>query len=190
MLSHSYSHSIPMLRAVPWTMRVAFSRSAVLRSLILILAISRTFSADSLPTLVVPGVPLPFSTTNAFLNRSVVGGVFMVNENERSSYTIISTGMTLPSWDDVRSLYSVQKAIMLTPCCPSAGPTGGAGVAFPAGNCSLIIAFTFFAIFTISLPVENQVRRAFPAQKKILTLSPCPSLHRFGRSAQRSRRLS
>ena len=27
---------------------------------------------------------------------------------------------------------------MLTPCCPRAGPTGGAGVAFPAGICSLM----------------------------------------------------
>ena len=29
---------------------------------------------------------------------------------------------------------------MLTPCWPSAGPTGGAGVAFPAGICSLIVS--------------------------------------------------
>src|SRR4051812_18093746 len=35
--------------------------------------------------------------------------------------------------------------MMLTPCWPSAGPTGGAGVAFPASICSLTIALTFFA---------------------------------------------
>src|SRR5579875_2544003 len=34
--------------------------------------------------------------------------------------------------------------MMLTPCCPSAGPTGGAGVAFPAGSCNLTTATTFF----------------------------------------------
>jgi len=33
---------------------------------------------------------------------------------------------------------------MFTPCCPNAGPTGGAGVAFPAGKASLINAVIFF----------------------------------------------
>src|SRR5262245_32232064 len=36
--------------------------------------------------------------------------------------------------------------MMLTPCCPSAGPTGGEGFAFPAGICSFTIAWTFFAM--------------------------------------------
>src|SRR5437588_12857479 len=36
--------------------------------------------------------------------------------------------------------------MMLTPCCPSAGPTGGEGFAFPAGSCSFTIPVTFFAI--------------------------------------------
>ena len=44
----------------------------------------------------------------------------------------------------VRALYSLQNAAMLTPCCPSAGPTGGAGVALPAGKASLINAVIFF----------------------------------------------
>jgi hypothetical protein len=34
--------------------------------------------------------------------------------------------------------------MMLTPCWPSAGPTGGAGVAAPAWICSLIKPVTFF----------------------------------------------
>src|ERR1700710_2322371 len=34
--------------------------------------------------------------------------------------------------------------MMLTPCWPSAGPTGGAGVAAPAWICSLMRAATFF----------------------------------------------
>ena len=38
----------------------------------------------------------------------------------------------LPAWLDVRALYSLQKPIMLIPCGPNAGPTGGAGVALPA----------------------------------------------------------
>src|SRR5450432_4851193 len=34
--------------------------------------------------------------------------------------------------------------MMLTPCWPSAGPIGGAGVAAPALICSLMIAASFF----------------------------------------------
>src|SRR5689334_13121565 len=34
--------------------------------------------------------------------------------------------------------------MMLTPCWPSAGPTGGAGFAAPAWICSLMIAASFF----------------------------------------------
>src|SRR3954447_5928000 len=34
--------------------------------------------------------------------------------------------------------------MMLTPCWPSAGPTGGAGVAAPAWICSLMTAASFF----------------------------------------------
>lgn len=34
---------------------------------------------------------------------------------------------------------------MLTPLEPRAGPTGGAGVAFPASRASLITPITFFA---------------------------------------------
>src|SRR2546425_313798 len=37
----------------------------------------------------------------------------------------------------VWALNALQKSMMLTPCWPRAGPTGGAGVAFPAGMCSL-----------------------------------------------------
>src|SRR5580698_10093819 len=36
--------------------------------------------------------------------------------------------------------------MMLTPCGPSAVPTGGAGVALPAGICSFTCPVTFFAI--------------------------------------------
>src|SRR5947209_11542618 len=36
---------------------------------------------------------------------------------------------------------------MLTPCWPSAGPTGGAGVAVPPGTCRRIWAVNCFAIF-------------------------------------------
>src|SRR6195952_6093059 len=42
--------------------------------------------------------------------------------------------------------------MMLTPCWPSAGPTGGAGLAMPALICSLMTAASFFFFGGISLP--------------------------------------
>src|SRR5436853_7444039 len=61
---------------------------------------------------------------------------------------VISTGTIRPSlacaW--VAALNSLQNPMMLTPCCPSAGPTGGEGFAFPAGSCNLTIPVTFLAI--------------------------------------------
>src|SRR5262245_58045251 len=46
----------------------------------------------------------------------------------------------------VCALKALQNSMMLTPCWPSAGPTGGAGFACPPGICSLISVRTFFAI--------------------------------------------
>src|ERR1043165_1962669 len=46
----------------------------------------------------------------------------------------------------VCALNALQNSMMLTPCWPSAGPTGGAGFACPPGICSLMIVSTFFAI--------------------------------------------
>src|SRR5947208_15752170 len=51
--------------------------------------------------------------------------------------------MTCPAYCCVASLYCRQKSMMLTPCWPSAVPTGGAGVAWPARICSLTFARTF-----------------------------------------------
>src|SRR6476619_3908807 len=41
--------------------------------------------------------------------------------------------------------------MMLTPCWPRAGPTGGAGLAMPALICSLTMAASFFFFGGISL---------------------------------------
>src|SRR5439155_1659975 len=54
--------------------------------------------------------------------------------------------MTIPACSLVAALNSLQKAMMFTPCWPKAGPTGGAGLACPAGICNLICPVTFFAI--------------------------------------------
>src|SRR5215475_3168460 len=70
---------------------------------------------------------------------------------------VMTTGMIRPSWSlaDVLALNALQNSIMLTPCGPRAVPTGGAGVAFPAGIWSFTIPVTFFAILT---PVRSQPR--------------------------------
>src|SRR5215470_16428195 len=56
--------------------------------------------------------------------------------------------MINPSWSfaDVFALNALQKSMIFTPCCPRAGPTGGAGVALPAGICNFTWPITFFAI--------------------------------------------
>ncbi len=55
----------------------------------------------------------------------------------------MTAGMMSPFWSLVLSLYCLTKSMMGIPCCPRAGPTGGAGVADPAGRLSLRITFTF-----------------------------------------------
>src|SRR5216684_4691965 len=59
---------------------------------------------------------------------------------------VTTTGRINPSWLPVWALKPLQNSMILTPCWPSAGPTGGEGLAFPAGICSLTTACTFFAM--------------------------------------------
>src|SRR5580704_16400804 len=111
------------------------------RSGILILAISSTCASVILPTLVLCGSAEPFARFTARLISTGTGGVFVMKVNERSEKIVITTGMINPSWSlaDVLALNALQKSMILTPCGPSAVPTGGAGVALPAGICSLTI---------------------------------------------------
>src|SRR5436190_1014588 len=143
--------STPMLRAVPRTDRIAASRSKQFRSGILILAISSTCDWVILPTLVLCGSGDPFARFTARLISTGTGGVLVINVNERSEKIVITTGMIRPSWSlpDVLALNALQKSMMLTPWGPSAVPTGGAGVALPAGICSFTIACTFLAIAVV-----------------------------------------
>ena len=53
---------------------------------------------------------------------------------------VTTTGRMSPSWLPVWALKPLQNSMMLTPCWPRAGPTGGAGLALPAGICSFTIA--------------------------------------------------
>jgi hypothetical protein len=82
----------------------------------------------------------------ALSSRIAAGGVLVMNVNVRSEKTVITTGMMSPSSFCVRALNVLQNSMMFTPCWPRAGPTGGAGVALPAGIWSLMYPVIFFAI--------------------------------------------
>src|ERR1700722_4986518 len=58
----------------------------------------------------------------------------------------MTTGMIVPVSLSVCALNALQNSMMLMPCWPSAGPTGGAGLACPPRACSLIVVNTFLAI--------------------------------------------
>src|SRR4051794_37059432 len=127
-------------------MSAACSASRALRSGIFVSAIWSTCWRVRRPTLIRFGSPEPLSIRSASLMRTAAGGVFVMNENDRSSKTVISTGVIRPFWSAVWALNALQNSMMLTPCWPSAGPTGGAGLACPPGIWSLMIVSTFFAI--------------------------------------------
>src|SRR3954452_14187045 len=135
-----------MLRAVPAMISAAWSTSRAFRSSSFVSAIWRTWSRERRPTFVRFGSAEPLSIRSASLMRTAAGGVFVMNEKERSSKTVISTGVIRPFWSAVCALNALQNSMMFTPCWPSAGPTGGAGFAWPPGICSLMSVRTFFAI--------------------------------------------
>ena len=119
-------------------MLTAASSVAAFRSGILVLAISSAWARVMEPTLFLFGTPEAVSMPAAFLIRTGAGGVLVMKLKERSAYTVMTTGMIMPIWFLVRSLNSLVKDMMFTPFWPRAGPTGGAGVALPAGICSLM----------------------------------------------------
>src|SRR3984957_6912237 len=86
----------------------------------------------------------------------------------------ISTGMMLPRWLSVAALYWRTKSMMFPPCGPSAGPTGGAGVAWPAGRYTLPPGGSLFLLGGMGLfphldlgdLVERQLDRRLPAENR------------------------
>src|SRR3954466_15310975 len=86
------------------------------------------------------------------MRRLGAGGVLVMKVNVRSAKIVTTTGMTIPLWLWVLALNCLTNSMMFTPWGPRAVPTGGAGVAAPAGHCSLTIALIFFAI---SSPVAS-----------------------------------
>src|SRR5262245_34287516 len=81
------------------------------------------------------------------------------------------TGRTRPIWSFVLSLNCLTNCPMFTPCWPSAGPTGGAGVHCPPGTCSLIFAVSSFFAMSVTpsdrlyLPVL-ELHRCRPAEDR------------------------
>src|SRR6266487_1113199 len=157
---HRTSVSTPMDCAVPAMMRIAWSTSRAFRSGIFVSAIWRTWALVSRPIFSRFGSPEPFSTRSASLIRTAAGGVLVMNVKERSSKTVISTWMMRPFSCAVCALKALQNSMMLTPCWPSAGPTGGAGFACPPGIWSLISVRTFLAMSVDLLHlVERELHR-------------------------------
>ena len=88
----------PIERAVPSIIRIADSIFAAFKSGILVSAISCTCARVTVATLVVLGVPEPFSTPAAFFQKEQpAGGVLVTKSNDLSSYTEITTGIIMPA---------------------------------------------------------------------------------------------
>ena len=69
-----------------------------------------------------------FGKSNVVSQSAVVyGGLRFISEDQN-----------LVAMSFVFSLNALVNSMMLTPRCPKAGPTGGAGFAFPASICSLM----------------------------------------------------
>ena len=85
-----------MLRAEPAIVFTAASRLDAVRSGSLVFAISSNCARVTLPTFSVFGRPEPLLIPAAFFNKNDAGGVLVTKVNERSSYTVISTGTGAP----------------------------------------------------------------------------------------------
>src|SRR5436190_3625311 len=137
--------STPIERAVPAMILAACSTSCALRSGSLRSAISRNCCCVIVPTFSRLGSPEPFGIRSAWRISTAAGGVLVMKVKDRSSYTVITIGITVPVSLWVCALNALQNSMMLMPCWPSAGPTGGVGLAWPPSACSVIVVKTFFA---------------------------------------------
>src|SRR5947209_9556638 len=87
----------------------------------------------------------------------------------------MTTGITVPASCCVWALNALTNSMMLTPCWPSAGPTGGAGLAEPAGAWSLIWVRTFLAIgerLDLLHLIEADLDRCLAAEDRHQHLEP------------------
>src|SRR4051794_9503720 len=150
----------------------AWSTSCAFRSSSLVSAICRSWSRVIVPTLVRLGSPEPLSIPMAWRMSTAAGGVFVMKVNERSSNTVISTGMVVPVLADVAALNALTNSMMLMPCWPRAGPTGGAGVAWPPGAWSLMTVRTFFMELHLLHLVVADLDRGLASEDRDEDLEP------------------
>src|SRR3989442_9352982 len=109
-------------------------------------AILRTWAPVTLPTFWRFEVGLPFSIPASFFRSTAAGGVLVMNVNVRSLKIVTSTGVIIPCACAVLALNCFTNSMMFTPCGPRAVPTGGAGVACPAGTWSFTTAIIGLAM--------------------------------------------
>src|SRR4051812_25228732 len=183
-LGHQATTSTPIERAVPAMILAAWSTSFAFRSGSFFSAIWRTWASVIVPTLVRFGSPEPFSMPIAWRIRTAAGGVFVTNVKERSSKTVMTTGIVVPASPCVWALNALTNSMMLMPCWPSAGPTGGAGEAWPPGACSLMVVRTFFMTYLRGHPAHESERRRRGSGSYLLDLVVA---HLDGRLAAKDR---
>ena len=119
--------------------RPAASRSAAVRSGCLVRAISSSWARLTAPTLFELGVALPLAIPALLRSSTEAGGVLVMKVKLLSLNTVMTTGIGNPgSSPCVRALNCLQNSMMFTPRWPSAGPTGGLGLAWAAATCSLM----------------------------------------------------
>lgn len=123
-----------MLRALPLMIETAACMSPLqFKSGSLMVAISSTCAAVTLPTFTFCPLAEPALTPARSFSRNEAGGVFSssvkllscarerqrgvsdTHVTTRTSKTVIATGMICPTLSAVLALYSLQKAIMFTP---------------------------------------------------------------------------
>src|SRR5436189_5659407 len=98
------------------------------RSLAFVFTISSTCLRVTFPTLVLLGSFEPAAMLAAFFRRTAAGGLLVMNVNDLSLKTVITTGRMSPACFCVAALNSLQNAMMLTPRGPRAVSTGGHGL--------------------------------------------------------------
>ena len=126
---------------------IAVSTDAAFRSGIFCVAISRTCFSVTLPFFSLFGVPDPLAMPAAFFSRIAAGGVLVIKLKVRSRVNRDDNRNNQPGHLLVLracALNCLQNSMMLTCAWPSAGPTGGAGVALPASICSFTYPVIFF----------------------------------------------
>lgn len=96
-------------------MLIAASKEAAFKSGIFISAISLILSLEMVATLFLLGTAEPDFKLHAFFRSTAAGGVFVTKLKLLSAYTVITTGVMIPSLSAVLALNCFVNSTMLTP---------------------------------------------------------------------------